>query len=116
MTRWFAWPQILYSGPVPLLLAADAYLLSSGLRERRELTPFLASLGLFVISYIGLGVSFYPYIVPTSLTIWQAAAPQNSLAFLLVGASVLVPIILTYTAYSYWVFRGKVNAHAGGYH
>ena len=116
MTRWFAWPQILYSAPVPLLLAGDAYLLSSGLRERRELTPFLASLGLFVISYIGLGVSFYPYIVPTSLTIWQAAAPQNSLAFLLVGASVLVPIILTYTAYSYWVFRGKVNAHAGGYH
>jgi cytochrome bd ubiquinol oxidase subunit II len=116
MARWFAWPQILYCAPVPLLLAGAAFALFRGLRERWELTPFIASLGLFVISYIGLGISFYPYIVPTSVTIWEAAAPNNSLAFLLVGASVLVPIILVYTAYSYWVFRGKVNAHAGGYH
>jgi cytochrome d ubiquinol oxidase subunit II len=71
---------------------------------------------LFVLSYIGIGVSFYPYIVPNSVTIWEAAAPDNSLSFLLVGAAVLIPIILAYTSYSYWVFRGKVNAHAGGYH
>jgi cytochrome d ubiquinol oxidase subunit II len=116
MTRWFAWPQILYSAPVPLLLAGAAYALFQGLSQRRELTPFLASLSLFVLSYIGLGISLYPYIVPTSVTIWEGAAPDNSLAFLLVGASVLVPIILLYTAYSYWVFRGKVNAHVGGYH
>ena len=80
-----------------------------------ELTPFLAALALFVLSYVGLGISFYPYIVPASVTIWEAAAPDNSLGFLLVGAAVLVPLILLYTAYSYWVFRGKVNA-AGGYH
>jgi cytochrome d ubiquinol oxidase subunit II len=72
-------------------------------------------LGLFVLCFIGLGVSFYPHIVPNSITIRDAAAPDKSLAFLLAGSSVLVPIILAYTAYSYWVFRGKVNSH-GGYH
>jgi cytochrome d ubiquinol oxidase subunit II len=72
-------------------------------------------LSLFALSFIGLGVSFYPYIVPNSVTIWEAAAPDNSLGFLLVGASVLIPVILAYTAYAYWVFRGKVNA-VGGYH
>jgi len=114
--RWFTWPHMLYASPVPLLVAALAFLLFRGLRDKRELSPFLASLGLFVLSYVGIGISFYPYIVPTSITIWEAAAPDNSLKFLLVGALVLVPMILAYTAYSYWVFRGKVNAHAGGYH
>jgi cytochrome d ubiquinol oxidase subunit II len=116
MARWFGWPQILYTAPVPLMLAVAAYALYRGLQERWEQTPFLASLALFVISFIGLGISFYPFIVPTSVTIREAAAPDESLGFLLVGASVLLPIILTHTGYSYWVFRGKVNAHAGGYH
>jgi len=70
---------------------------------------------LFVLGYAGIGISFYPYIVPTSLTIWDAAAPQSSLAFLLAGAAVLVPIILAYTGYAYWVFRGKVDPEEG-YH
>jgi cytochrome d ubiquinol oxidase subunit II len=113
--RWLAFPQVLYAAPVPLLVGAAALVLFRGLAERRELAPFLAALSLFVLSYAGLGISFYPYIVPTSVTIWDAAAPENSLAFLLVGAAVLVPLILLYTAYSYWVFRGKVNA-SGGYH
>ena len=80
-----------------------------------ELAPFLAAVGLFILSYVGLAISFYPYIVPPSVTIWAAAAPDNSLQFLLVGAVVLLPLILAYTAYSYWVFRGKVDP-AGGYH
>ena len=71
--------------------------------------------GLFVLSYIGLGISFYPHIVPPKLTIWEAAAPDVSLKFLIVGAVVLVPLILAYTALSYWVFRGKVDPDAG-YH
>jgi cytochrome d ubiquinol oxidase subunit II len=116
MARWLGWPQILYSAPVPILVAASGYVLYTGLAARRSLTPFLASLALFVLSYIGIAISFYPYIVPNSITIWEAAAPDVSLAFLLYGASVLIPMILAYTAYSYWVFRGKVNAHAGGYH
>ena len=67
------------------------------------------------MSFIGLGISFYPYIVPHAITIWDAAAPDESLLFLLVGAAVLIPAILAYTAYAYWVFRGKVDT-AGGYH
>jgi cytochrome bd ubiquinol oxidase subunit II len=115
MQRWFAWPQILYTAPVPLMVLAMAATIFIGLQRRWELAPFLASAGLFVLCYIGLGISFYPYIVPPTLTIWQAAAPDNSLKFLLVGAVVLLPLILAYTAYSYWVFRGKVDP-AGGYH
>ncbi len=115
MTRWLTWPQLLYTAPVPLLVAGAAFMLFRGLATQHELTPFLAALALFILSYIGLGISFYPFIVPVSVTIWEAAAPDNSLSFLLIGAAVLVPLILLYTGYSYWVFRGKVNA-AGGYH
>ena len=114
--RWFAWPQVLYAAPVPLMVAAAAFGLYRGLRDERSLSPFLSAQALFVLSYVGIAISFYPYIVPNSITIWQAAAPDKSLAFLAVGASALIPLILAYTAYSYWVFRGKVNAHAGGYH
>ena len=115
MQRWLGWPQILYTVPVPLLVAAAALVLLRGIARRQERTPFLAALALFVLSYVGLGISFYPYIVPTSVTIWEAAAPDESLAFLLVGAAFLIPLILLYTGYSYWVFRGKVDP-AGGYH
>jgi len=75
----------------------------------------LASLGFFVVSFIGIGISFYPMMVPPSLSIWQAAAPDESLGFTLVGALILLPIILAYTAYAYWVFRGKMDP-AEGYH
>jgi cytochrome d ubiquinol oxidase subunit II len=115
MQRWFAWPQVLLVGIVPLAVLGAGYLLLRGLTERREVMPFLASLLLFVLCFVGLGISFFPYLVPNSVTIWEAAAPDNSLSFLLVGGVVLIPIILAYTAYAYWVFRGKVNA-AGGYH
>jgi cytochrome bd ubiquinol oxidase subunit II len=115
MQRWFAWPQILYVAPVPLLVAAAAFVLVRALIRRDERRPFLASLALFVLCFIGLLISFYPYLVPTSVTIREAAAPDASLGFLLTGAVVLIPLILLYTAYSYWVFRGKVNS-VGGYH
>ncbi len=114
MEHWFSWPRMLYTVPVPLLVAATAYVLINGLMRRKERTPFLASLALFVLSFIGIGISFYPYIVPPTLSIWDAAAPDESLGFLLVGAVVLVPIILAYTGYAYWVFRGKVGSE--GYH
>jgi cytochrome d ubiquinol oxidase subunit II len=68
-----------------------------------------------VVSFVGIGIRFLPMMVPPSLTIWQAAAPDSSLAFALVGALILVPIILVYTAYSYWVFRGKIDPEEG-YH
>ncbi len=113
--RWLVWPQLALVVPVPAAVLGAGFLVWKGIKERRELMPFLAAQSLFVICFIGLGISFYPHIVPNSVTIWDAAAPDNSLAFLLVGAVVLIPLILAYTAYSYWVFRGKVNA-VGGYH
>ncbi|MFC7704829.1 cytochrome d ubiquinol oxidase subunit II [Plastorhodobacter daqingensis] len=115
LERWFGWPNMLYSGIVPLGVAGCFYLLLRGLLKRRDVLPFVAALGLFVLGFIGIGISFYPYIVPTSVTIHEAAAPDESLLFLLVGAVVLVPLILAYTAYAYWVFRGKVDPHEG-YH
>jgi cytochrome d ubiquinol oxidase subunit II len=115
LSRWFTWPGILYAAPVPLLTLAIAAKLVIAVNDRREVTPFVATLGLFVLCYIGLGISLYPNIVPPSVTIWDAAGPDTSLWFLLIGSVVLLPIILAYTAYSYWVFRGKVDTE-GGYH
>jgi cytochrome d ubiquinol oxidase subunit II len=115
LDRWFGWPSGLYSAVVPILLSGAAWALWTGLRDGHHLRPFLATVAIFVLSYAGLGVSFYPNIVPPSLSIREAAAPDASLKFLLVGAVVLIPMILAYTAYSYWVFRGKVRAQ-DGYH
>lgn len=109
MQKWFAWPAMLFTAPVPILVVVCAYALYRGIKHDRPLMSFLAVEGLFVLSYIGLVISFFPYMVPSSVTIWQAAAPDNSLKFLLVGAVFLIPIILAYTAYAYWVFRGKVG-------
>ena len=107
--RWFSWPTAFFSAFVPLLLAVCAIALWHGLTTDKHLQPFLAALGLFVLSFVGLGISFYPYIVPGSLTIEEAAAPDSSLMFLLVGAAVMIPTILAYTAYAYWDFRGKMD-------
>jgi cytochrome d ubiquinol oxidase subunit II len=112
--RWFSWPQILYTAQVPLLVAIASMGLYLSLRRRREYLPFLLSLTLFGLCLAGLGVSMFPYVVPGAVTIWDAAAPASSLSFILVGTSVLIPIILAYTAYSYWVFRGKAGPE--GYH
>lgn len=78
--------------------------------------PFLCGLGLFLLSYVGLGISLFPMIVPPTVTIWDAATHPSSQLFLLVGTVVLLPMILGYTAYVYWLFRGKVTASAPGYH
>lgn len=113
--RWFSLPGSLWTMVVPAALLALTALFWRGLKGGNDLTPFLAVLGVFVVSFVGIGISFYPMMVPPSLTIWQAAAPDSSLAFALVGALILVPIILIYTAYSYWVFRGKIDPEEG-YH
>jgi len=113
--RWFAWPNILLTAPVPVAVAAVTALLLRSLANRQDYRPFFLALALFALSYAGLGISMYPYIVPRSITIWQAAAPHSSQVFMLVGVAVLVPIILAYTAWAYWVFRGKVDPESG-YH
>jgi cytochrome d ubiquinol oxidase subunit II len=115
LERWFGGRTFWLSALMPLLVAGCAWLLYTGLRGERDAQPFLASLGVFFLCYVGIGISFYPMIVPHTITIWDAAAPDSSLLFLLVGALVLVPMILLYTGYAYWVFRGKVDPHEG-YH
>ena len=107
--RWFGWPGILLTSPVPILMLGLAWSFWTGLRRRSDLQPFLSVLGWFVLCFVGLGISIFPMMVPPSITIWQAAAPPASQAFLLVGAVVLVPLILAYTGYAYWIFRGKVK-------
>lgn len=113
--RWFTWPNIILTAPVPIAVAAVAVLLLRSLAERQDHRPFFLTLALFALSYAGLGISMWPYIVPQSITIWQAAAPANSQIFMLVGVAILVPLILGYTGWAYWVFRGKVRA-GSGYH
>jgi cytochrome d ubiquinol oxidase subunit II len=113
--RWFTWPSAGFSAVVPVLLALCVLGLFTGLRQGRDIMPFLCALSLFVLGFIGIGISFYPYMVPPGLTIVDAAAPDSSLAFALVGTVVLLPMILMYTAYAYWVFRGKVDPEEG-YH
>ncbi len=103
------------TAPVPVAVAGVTVLLLRSLANKRDRQPFPLTLALFALSYAGLGISMWPYIVPQSITIWQAAAPENSLVFMLFGVAVLIPLILGYTAWAYWVFRGKVGPESG-YH
>lgn len=112
--RWLSWPGILVAIPMPLLVLGASIMLWRALGARREVSPFFWTLSLFGLSFAGLGVSIWPDIIPGRVSIWQAAAPENSQIFMLVGAAVLIPVILIYTAWAYWVFRGKVGSH--GYH
>jgi len=114
-TRWFNLPGSLLSVVMPLPVLIAAWALFTGLNDGRDGRPFVAALSLFVLGFVGIGISFYPMMVPPSLTIWQAAAPDKSLGFALVGAVVLLPLILAYTGYAYWTFRGKVRV-GEGYH
>jgi len=107
--RWFGWPGIVVTSPVPILVALVAWLFWRALSRQYDVTPLLCAQAWFVLCYAGLGISLWPLIVPPGITIWDAAAPASSQGFLLVGAVVLIPIILAYTGYSYWVFRGKVR-------
>jgi cytochrome d ubiquinol oxidase subunit II len=113
--RWFSWPNILMLAPVPIATAAAALVTWRALGGRAEVLPFVGAIALFILSYIGIAISLYPMIVPYHFTLWEAASSERTQAFLLVGTLVLLPVILMYTGWSYWVFRGKVRADAG-YH
>ncbi|HEX2941163.1 MAG TPA: cytochrome d ubiquinol oxidase subunit II [Rhodopila sp.] len=114
--RWFSWPNIAFLIPIPiitLVIAWGEWLALDHLRH--EVAPFIGALGIFLMSYIGIVVSLWPMIVPHHYTLWQAASDQSTQAFLLIGTLFLLPVILMYTAWSYWVFRGKVRSDIG-YH
>jgi cytochrome bd ubiquinol oxidase subunit II len=112
--RWFSLPNIVFLAPVPIITAALAWGLMRALHRWRERQPFLLAMGLFLLSYLGLAVSLWPWLIPYTTTIWDAAAPPESQRFLLYGMIPLVPVIIFYTVYGYWVFRGKVGGE--GYH
>jgi cytochrome d ubiquinol oxidase subunit II len=114
-TRWFTWPNLVLLAPVPLIALLFAFWSWRSLSTDGEAAPFMAAVGLFVMSYIGIAISLWPMIVPHHYTLWQAASAPNAQAFLLIGTLTLLPIILMYTSWSYWVFRGKVRADIG-YH
>ncbi|PJK28236.1 cytochrome d ubiquinol oxidase subunit II [Minwuia thermotolerans] len=113
--RWFSTPVIWFAWPVPLLVAATAAIMVRGLLRGGDRAPFLAAQGLFALCFVGLGISFWPMMIPPEITIVEAAAPRSTLIFMLVGAGILLPIILAYTVHAYWVFRGKVR-EGEGYH
>ena len=101
--------------PIPIVGAAGLVLVLWGAAQRSHVWPFLGALLVFLSGYLGLAVGFFPYVAPYALDFRTAAAPDNALALMLVGAAVALPLILGYTAWVYWVFRGKVDVHAG-YH
>jgi cytochrome d ubiquinol oxidase subunit II len=109
---WFTWPNILLLSPMPLLSAGMLILLWFDLRRQREYRPFLLSLGLFLMNYIGLGISMWPWLVPFAVTFRQAAAAPESQSLLLVGTVIMLPLVLGYVAYCYYVFRGKSSHEA----
>ena len=99
---------------MPFATLALALWLFAALKAKRRYVPFFCAIGLFALGYLGLVISIFPYVVPYQLTIWKAAAAPNSQAMLLIGVLILLPLILTYTAYVYWVFRGRTD-RPGGY-
>ncbi|HZC17139.1 MAG TPA: cytochrome d ubiquinol oxidase subunit II [Caulobacteraceae bacterium] len=113
--RWFSWPDIAFLSPVPIAAGLLALYEWRALNGAADAGPFVGAIGLFLISYLGIAISLWPMIVPHRYTLWQAASSESTQAFLLVGTLFLLPVILLYTGWSYWVFRGKVRGDMG-YH
>jgi cytochrome bd ubiquinol oxidase subunit II len=113
--RWFSTPNIYFLWPVPAVTALVAYLAWRWLEAGRDIPPFLATIVLFMLGYLGLAISTFPYLVPPTLTVWQTAAAPASQVFMLIGTVALLPIILGYVVFVYWLFRGKVR-EGEGYH
>ncbi|WP_353150063.1 cytochrome d ubiquinol oxidase subunit II [Pollutimonas bauzanensis] len=113
--RWFSLPNLFWFAPVPLLVLLVTYYLLRSLNKDPHAGPFLLTLALIFLGYSGLGISVWPNIIPPDISIWDASGPAQSQGFTLVGALLIVPLILMYTAWSYYVFRGKVKV-GDGYH
>ena len=113
--RWFSLPNFLFLWPVPLITALTAFGLWRWLAAKREVLPFLAAIALFLLGYLGLVISNFPYLVPPSLTVWDTAAAPASQIFMLLGTLLLLPFVFGYVIFVYWLFRGKV-AEGESYH
>jgi cytochrome d ubiquinol oxidase subunit II len=112
--HWLTAPQIYWVAPVPVVTAIIAISLLRAITRDRHSKPFWLAIALFFLGMAGLGVTIWPYVVPPGITIWDAAAPERSQIFMLVGVAITLPLIIGYTAWAYWVFRGKVSDE--GYH
>jgi len=112
--RWLSYPGVIATAQVPLATLIVTVLFYRSLKQKSHAQPFVWALALFGLCLVGLGISIWPNVIPARVTIWEAAAPYRSQLFMIVGAGLMVPIILAYTAWSYWVFRGKVGHD--GYH
>jgi cytochrome d ubiquinol oxidase subunit II len=113
-SHWLTAPEIYYVAPVPIITGIIALSMLRAITRERNSKPFWLALALFFLGMAGLGVTIWPYVVPPGLTIWDAAAPERSQIFMLVGVAITMPLIIGYTAWAYWVFRGKVADE--GYH
>jgi cytochrome bd ubiquinol oxidase subunit II len=113
--RWFALPNVVLFSPVPVLVLLATWALLRTLKRDTHAAPFVLALFLLFLGYTGLIISLWPHIIPPTISIWDAASPPESMGFTLVGALFTIPFILAYTAWSYYVFRGKVQA-GEGYH
>jgi cytochrome d ubiquinol oxidase subunit II len=113
--RWFSLPTLVWFSPVPILVGLAFWRLQQSLRGEPQAAPFVLTLSLVFLGYTGFGISVWPNVVPPAISIWDAAGPPQSLGFTLVGALLVIPMILGYTAWGYYVFRGKVDA-SRGYH
>jgi cytochrome d ubiquinol oxidase subunit II len=113
--RWFSLPNLFWFMPVPILVLVCTWALLRAVANNAHHAPFVLTLVLIFLGYSGLGISLWPNVVPPSISIWDAAAPPQSQGFMLVGALFIIPFILMYTAWSYYVFRGKVTQE-DGYH
>ena len=114
--RWFGGNNLYYLLPIPVMTGLLFLFLWIGLPRddgKRDWLPFLLALGIFFMGYVGLAVSLWPNIVPYDVTIWQAAAAPESLSLMLVGVAIMLPVILAYTGWCYYIFRGKTDENHG---
>lgn len=111
--RWYRFPNFLWLSPLPIITACAVYLAWGNLclNSKNERKPFIYSIIIFLCSYIGIGISAYPYLIPYQMTIQEAAAPSSTLVFILAGVAIMLPILLAYTLYAYYLFRGKTEGH-----
>ena len=111
---WFSLPNFFYLLPLPLVTAGLFFVIWHDLHKGREYRPFFLSIGVFLMGYLGLGISLWPWLVPFRITFRQAAAAAPSQSLLLVGTAIILPVVLSYTAYCYYLFRGKAS-HESAY-
>jgi cytochrome d ubiquinol oxidase subunit II len=109
LARWYSFPNMLYISPLPLITIFLIYCTWNSINQKSEYMPFIYSILIFLCAYAGIAISVYPYLIPYQLNFWQAAAPASTLRFILVGVVLLLPLLLFYTGYAYYLFRGKTQ-------